>query len=135
VRGDSEPNRDIGGGHEDRATDGAAGTLELLPERHFDLALAEADLTQSEPVERVERRAGEPALQLGPIGREYHLRAADNDRRLGLVRLPNDERDRQGMKNRHDDVESERHEIGDSCEWTDEAVPKETPKASLGEML
>src|SRR5262249_32701439 len=88
VRGDGEPDRDAGGGDEDRPTDGAAGALELVTERHFDRALAGADLTQSEPVERVERRAGEPALQLGPIGRECHLCAADNDRRLGLIRLP-----------------------------------------------
>ena len=30
---------------------------------------------------------------------------------------------------------SEFYEVGDACEWMDEAVADETPKAGLGEML
>ena len=105
ARGDGEPDRHVGGCHEDRPADGPAGAFELDTERHFDRALAGADLKQSELVVCVERSAGEPALQLPPAGGECHPRAAGTDRSVGRALLSNDESDRQGKKCSHDDVE------------------------------
>lgn len=98
ARGDGEPDCHVGGGHEDRPTDGTARALELITERHFDRALAGPDLAQAKSVVRVERRIGQPAFQLGPIGPDWHQSATASDRRVGRVLFSTDERERQGEK-------------------------------------